>query len=190
MIAEKTADAIRGRKLTPFEPPTRAAYPAGHASPVPVAPPMPAPHPPSPVGYNQDHHTLMASPEMQTNSLMSGSTQQPSAIYYSGHAAEQILPDMPANFASPNADLANSTYYNLASDLAASAAELSRPSYLDAFAANQPHYSPIAQGPMALSPWSARDQDEIMRQNHDFLINKYGNSMMMNNLIRRSSALR
>lgn len=37
MIAEKTADAIRGRKLTPFEPPTRLAanvYPASASAPI------------------------------------------------------------------------------------------------------------------------------------------------------------
>lgn len=191
MIAEKAADAIKGRKLTPFEPPTRAAYSPGYAGPVPMGPPMPtamtiAPPPPhpSPVDYNQDQSVLMA--DAQASNLMSASTQQPSAIHHSGPLPVPANFPPPAGQLWPSADVANSTYYNLANDLAASAAELSRPSFLD----NMRALHPQAPNAIPLSPWPIRDQAELARHNHDFLINSYGNSLMMNNLIRRSSSLK
>lgn len=172
MIAEKTADAIRGRKLAPFEPPTRAGY-AGSAA------------PPAPVNYQ--HH-----PSVQTQpaGLMMASTQQPSAIYYTrphdyGNQmapnafpppAGQIYPADQMLASSLASHLSNSTYYGLANDLALSAAE-SYPS-IGGFTASQLG---------ANGAWLAKEQEELLRHNHDFLINKYGNSLMANNLIRRSS---
>lgn len=68
MIAEKTADAIKGRKLTPFEPPTRIA--TGHYS------------------YNKATHR-------SSSSFSSSSSTSPSgAIYHkkSSQANSHLLP--------------------------------------------------------------------------------------------------
>lgn len=77
MIAEKTADAIRGRKLTPFEPPTRIAAGLYSHNKVPSSPnaiyyrpPPPPPPPVQPLMY-QPPPVAQMYPDLQRSLLES-----------------------------------------------------------------------------------------------------------------------
>ena len=130
MIAEKTADAIKGRKLTPFEPPVRV-----------------------PTG-------LSLYPPSQAAALH---TSPSNSIYYKAPTRQPPPPPRPQLVYPPPMDQIYPEY------LERSLIELAN--------------ATSGQSPLRKTIADATGQD--YRHHYDFMLKRYGSSMMVNNLLKQ-----
>lgn len=196
MIAEKTADAIRGRKLSPFEPPTRIAtaahYPNAHVpdSAIRYKPP---PHQPPPMHkpmlaqYNQQqqqHRPPLPPPLQQQEYLFaSGSNTNDdwqmasgdSESHYAGRAAiDRSITDLTAATSATNATSNNFMMMNNHQHLPLS----------DITTATATRVSRSSQSNNNNNRHTKRNYHEA------FMLKHYAGSTMVDNLIKRFGPIR
>lgn len=199
MIAEKTADAIKGRKLTPFEPPTRIAAGANYA------PRYSAPRP-------QQYAASSAIYSKQQQPVV-----QPAAYHHYDSGA--LHPAYPPPIGQINSYQLKRTLEELSALNATSgdsismldqqqqqhlqdfdATSSSSNLLLDASASDQ-HFisslpSPVQQKPIVTGKSSSRLEkkkqqlQQQLKQKHEFILKRYAASSMVDNLIKRIGPIR
>lgn len=163
MIAEKTADAIRGRKLKPFEPPTRIA--AGQYNLMPTN----TNRMPKDLYYKSSHQTqLNYPPPLAQNYPPTQHNQH--QIYHRSQDLEETLNEVYIN-------------NNISSSLNTNFGQFSQK-----LVQQQQQHNPIRD--YEEEDAAASDSDDHHNHNHhhnEFLLNRYSNSMMADTLMKRIS---
>lgn len=185
MIAEKTADAIRGRKLTPFEPPTRiltdTRYPTNtHVPPANVYYKSPKPnakqHGVSLATMQQHHHQpqrALPPPLDQQQYLFANLNRESDHGDWSVASA-----DSDSHYAGSSdrsiTELANSTFSNS----------------LDQFSLEGRSGQSSGNGKKTTTKQPTRQQKSDQKTHHEFMLKHYAGSAMVDNLIKKLGSIR
>lgn len=190
MIAEKTADAIRGRKLTPFEPPTRIAahlYNKPRQNPAPV---YPAETAYQAVTYKQTHPG--PSPYMPPPAHMMMTTTTNS--YHSGGQNDYMMSRTAVNQMDELMSLANATgTLNMEQLIGQTIAEQQQYDQMGAagqlLGEGEQQYDGFQRRSWS-SPKQQKQQQQQQPSHNNFMIDRYAKSTVANNLIRQVSPIR
>lgn len=176
MIAEKTADAIRGRKLAPFEPPTRIAagvYGQHRPNHMPL-------HPAASSHESVVYKALYPGPGAQL-------VAEPAPTYMSAHPrhrrprAGDFMPRAALQEAAASPPL-NLTGGELAAD---SPLELEAANYLEESALDERAHSEQSQRRQQWEAEPTSEQRRLQTQHNQFLQDRYAKSTMASNLIKQ-----
>lgn len=181
MIAEKTADAIKGRKLTPFEPPTRVATGSG---------------------YNrQQKHYPGANMYASSSSINYGKhlpqSQSQNQHHYVSYDQKQLHYPPPIgqqNIYSQAPYLSRSLAKELAAAASIPSSNTTLLSEIPALIRKHGNAGYLAGGGLGLQgePFETvpSSEDIVSNSDHDFLLRRYSSSKMKDNLIKRVSPIR
>lgn len=164
MIAEKTADAIKGRKLTPFEPPTRIA--GGM--------------------YNYDHNRMINNNKMPSPNAIYYKTLPPQA-QYSTNSYDQPFESNIHRFGLVNDEKVNDQ--SIISLNSNNTIKSSYPIKRDIILGKENATESSAKKKQLYHKNDKQKQNHHLKQNQNekFILNKYGSSIMADNFIKKTT---
>lgn len=182
MIAEKTADAIKGRKLTPFEPPTRIATGGGY-------------------NRQQKHHpgaNMYASSSSINYVKHLPQSQSQHQHQYMSYKQKQLHYPPPIgqqNIYSQAPYLSRSLAKELATAANVPSSNITLLSEIPAFMRNYDNAQHLAGGGLGLKggPFETlpnSSEDLVSNSDYEFLLRRYESSKMKDNLIKKVGPIR